>query len=386
MGNNSSQRAETKQFCRRTSVPASEASLLGRRPTNEDRHLIIQHLPKHPHCAMFAIFDGHNGDTCADFCSNNFPNSIDEHVKGGKVNRSAMTEIFLKVDEDFWHHIEAQPVDAGCTAVVAFYNRVRRYLSVANCGDARCVLSRKRTAIKMSIDHRPSVPSERQRIENAGVTVYDNRVDGVLAVSRAMGDHSFKRDHAKNKSKAKMPVTALPDFKSVDITDDDEFLILACDGLWDVMTDQEAVDYVWRRLKEEQMEDLSELRRDKKPKANNINANTVSVVVNNNNNNNSDEKSAENKQPAASNEHKNNQHNHHNHGSKDGFVNANRPYDPDNPVTSVGANPALSSFSNAVQRLVAKDIAQELGQAAINQGSTDNVTVLICFLNHVQVD
>jgi len=86
------------------------------------------------------------------------------------------------------------------------------------------------TAQALSVDHKPNSKDERQRIENAGgVVVWAGtwRVCGVLAVSRAFGDRPLKRY-----------VIATPDIKEENLKDDDEFLILASDGLWDVMSNQ----------------------------------------------------------------------------------------------------------------------------------------------------
>ena len=97
-------------------------------------------------------------------------------------------------------------------------------------------------AIPMSFDHKPKNPQERRRIEEAGGHVSSDRVDGDLAVSRALGDFSYK-DPKRNASKQK--VSPCPDIKIQPRSPDhDKFLILACDGIWDVMTNQEVVTFV----------------------------------------------------------------------------------------------------------------------------------------------
>ncbi|KAL8930688.1 MAG: hypothetical protein Q9208_000559 [Pyrenodesmia sp. 3 TL-2023] len=110
----------------------------------------------------------------------------------------------------------------------------QRVLYTANVGDARIVLCRNGKALRLSYDHKGSDENEGKRISNAGGLILNNRVNGVLAVTRALGD-SYMKDLVTGH-----PYTT----ETVIQPDIDEFLILACDGLWDVCSDQEAVDLV----------------------------------------------------------------------------------------------------------------------------------------------
>ncbi|KAF2462193.1 phosphatase 2C-like domain-containing protein [Lineolata rhizophorae] len=110
----------------------------------------------------------------------------------------------------------------------------QRVLYTANVGDARIVLCRNGRALRLSYDHKGSDENEGKRVANAGGLILNNRVNGVLAVTRALGDAYMKE-----------LVTGHPyTTETVIQPDQDEFLILACDGLWDVCSDQEAVDLV----------------------------------------------------------------------------------------------------------------------------------------------
>lgn len=129
---------------------------------------------------------------------------------------------------------------AGCTATVIMVTQT--HIICANAGDSRTVLSRGKVAVGLSEDHKPQNPQESERIEAAGGFVADNRVDGNLALSRALGDFEYKSNTQKKKEEQK--VTAEPDFTETPITDDCEFVILACDGIWDVKSNQQAVDFV----------------------------------------------------------------------------------------------------------------------------------------------
>uniref|UniRef100_T1JKV7 protein-serine/threonine phosphatase n=1 Tax=Strigamia maritima TaxID=126957 RepID=T1JKV7_STRMM len=136
--------------------------------------------------------------------------------------------------------------DSGCTAVVALLRNDE--LFVANAGDSRCVVCRNGKAIEMSRDHKPEDDLERNRIENAGGSVtLDGRVNGGLNLSRAIGDHSYKKNE-KLDAKEQM-ISALPDIRTLTIdSQQDEFMVVACDGIWNFMSSQSVIDFVRERL------------------------------------------------------------------------------------------------------------------------------------------
>ncbi|QCD87271.1 protein phosphatase [Vigna unguiculata] len=183
---------------------------------------------------LFAIFDGHSGQSVPDYL------------------KSHLFDIILK-EPNFW----TEPADAvkkaygitdstildksgelgrgGSTAVTAILINCQK-LVVANIGDSRAVLCKNGQAKQLSVDHEPSVESE--DIKNRGGFVSNfpgdvPRVDGQLAVSRAFGDKSLK-----------VHLSSEPHVMVEKIGDDAEFVILASDGLWKVMTNQEAVDAI----------------------------------------------------------------------------------------------------------------------------------------------
>lgn len=110
---------------------------------------------------------------------------------------------------------------------------LRRVLYTANAGDARAVLCRGGKAVRLTYDHKGADRQEAKRIQDAGGFVLNNRVNGVLAVTRSLGDSSMKDF-----------VVGAPYTSETVLSQNDEFLILACDGLWDVATDQKAVDLI----------------------------------------------------------------------------------------------------------------------------------------------
>lgn len=115
---------------------------------------------------------------------------------------------------------------------------------VANAGDCRAVLCRKGEAIDMSQDHRPIHPPERRRVEELGGYIEDGYLNGVLSITRALGDWDMKLPRG-----SPSPLIAEPEFRQMVLTEDDEFLIMGCDGIWDVMSSQHAVSLVRRGLR-----------------------------------------------------------------------------------------------------------------------------------------
>ncbi|KAI1896981.1 hypothetical protein AGOR_G00100510 [Albula goreensis] len=136
--------------------------------------------------------------------------------------------------------------DSGTTAVVALIRG--KQLIVANAGDSRCVVSERGKAVDMSYDHKPEDELELARIKNAGGKVtMDGRVNGGLNLSRAIGDHFYKRNKALPPEE--QMISALPDVKVLTLNEDHDFMVIACDGIWNVMSSQEVVDFVSKRIK-----------------------------------------------------------------------------------------------------------------------------------------
>lgn len=148
--------------------------------------------------------------------------------------------------------------NVGCAAVSALvFPAPRRRVIVANAGDSRCVLSRAGgQAVNLSFDHKPQEEAEKQRIEAAGGYVEEipthngartqYRVNGNLNLSRSLGDLSYKR--RRDLPPESQVISGSPDITETELTDDDEFLVLACDGVWDIMTSQSCVDFIRPKL------------------------------------------------------------------------------------------------------------------------------------------
>ncbi|CDH52660.1 pp2c-domain-containing protein [Lichtheimia corymbifera JMRC:FSU:9682] len=204
------------------------------RRTMEDAHSFVTDYLNVPRQGFFAIFDGHAGRATAEWCGNNFhrilAESLQQHV--GKPVPEILNLAFLEVDRQVNMN---EGKSSGCTAVVAFVEvkNEKRVLYTGNVGDARAVLCRNGKAVRLSYDHKGSDQQEAKRIMDLGGFMMNNRVNGVLAVTRSLGDCVMKEFVVGN------PYTT-----ETDLTPQDDFLILACDGLWDVCDDQDAVDLI----------------------------------------------------------------------------------------------------------------------------------------------
>lgn len=139
-------------------------------------------------------------------------------------------------------------LNAGCTAVVTL--KVGNKLITANAGDSRGVLCRRDgKAHQLSYDHKPMHPTELNRIVQAGGFVNEvGRINGNLNLSRSLGDLKYKQ--GKHLERHQHMITAEPDITVTEIEEGDRFFMLACDGVWDVMTCQQACDFVRLRLDE----------------------------------------------------------------------------------------------------------------------------------------
>lgn len=160
----------------------------------------------------------------------------------------ARTELKSYLKEYEGIYFEEDTMYAGCTACVALVTKFNE-LFVANAGDSRAVLSRKGTAIPMSFDHKPENDREIKRILLAGGEVLDGRVNGNLNLSRAIGDLEFK-NNKKLKPEDQL-VIAKPDVRSIMITPSDDFLIIGCDGIWETLSNEEMVNFLYKRIKGE---------------------------------------------------------------------------------------------------------------------------------------
>ncbi|KAL1540611.1 protein-serine/threonine phosphatase [Salvia divinorum] len=220
----------------------------GPKPSMEDLHICIDNLPQYL-CkvadipapgAFYGVFDGHGGIDAALFVREKLLKFIVEDSFFPVCLERAIKSAFLRTDYAFADD-SSLDISSGTTVLTAFISG--RKMIVANAGDCRAVLGKRGRAIEMSKDHKPNCKSEKIRIEKLGGAIYDGYLNGQLSVSRALGDW-----HMKKPKGSASPLSAEPELQEMLLSEDDEFLILGCDGLWEVMSSQCAVTMARKEL------------------------------------------------------------------------------------------------------------------------------------------
>jgi len=240
------------------------SSMQGWRIEMEDAHSAIIGIPDQKETvSWFAVFDGHAGSRVSAHCAHHLLDCIrtnddftctlqhehtlskDELLQGVE---KGILKGFLELDEKLRKIPEVASGEdkSGTTAVCSLITD--KYVIIANCGDSRGVFCVNGKPALATQDHKPTNEPERERIQKAGGSVYIQRVNGSLAVSRALGDFEYK--NVEGKGPTEQLVSPEPEvFIKERTPGEDEFLVLACDGVWDVMTNQDICDFIRSRLK-----------------------------------------------------------------------------------------------------------------------------------------
>ncbi|CAI0437776.1 unnamed protein product [Linum tenue] len=226
----------------------------GRRETMEDTHFLKPNFCNENFIHFFGIFDGHRGGAAAEFSAKALPGFLHHPATISNSPGDALIESFIKTDVAFRKELDSHRITRkntqkdwhpGCTAMASLI--VGNRLFVANAGDCRTVLCRAGNAFPLTKDHTASDPEERERVVNAGGEV-EWRVDtwrvgrAALQVTRSIGDDDLKP-----------AVTAEPEVTETNLTEEDEFLVMASDGLWDCVKNDDVVSIVRDTVKEPTM-------------------------------------------------------------------------------------------------------------------------------------
>ena len=236
------------------------SSMQGWRFEMEDAHCAYIGLPCDglKEWSFFAVFDGHAGAKVSAYCAeqllehictnDNFRSSI----KTPDVDRilesvsKGIVAGFLDLDDKMRSipEVLSGADKSGSTAIGALLSP--DHIFFANCGDSRAILCRDSQVILHTQDHKPFIPSEQERIQNAGGSVMIQRVNGSLAVSRAFGDFEYK--NVQGKGPCEQLVSAEPEILTEKRSGKDEFIVLASDGIWDVMSNEDIAAFVGNRM------------------------------------------------------------------------------------------------------------------------------------------
>ena len=234
------------------------SAMQGWRMEMEDAHVCKTNLA-YDGCSFFGVFDGHAGPKVSQYCSENLWDCIRQKIEAKKGPardqeptleniKDGFRDGFLYIDEKLkerppWSNGEDR---GGTTAITVMITP--KHIILGNCGDSRGLVVRSNKLEIATTDHKPYNQSERSRIEKAGGTVMMQRVNGSLAVSRALGDFDYKRSN--DLPATKQLVSPEPEVTVVDREPEkDQFLLLACDGIYDVMSNEQVIEFVLHHLK-----------------------------------------------------------------------------------------------------------------------------------------
>jgi len=226
---------------------------------NQDRGGIAFPYGDCPKTALFAVYDGHGqgGELVSQFALHEVQRRLERHPLFHKDLKQAFGDVFLAVDDALRQEPLIEPLFAGTTACVALLQD--KQLTIANVGDSRAVLARKRNdntweALDLTVDQNPDLPEEQRRIAQAGGYVSPSPGPGLsarvwldqsytqigLAMARSLGDHAV----------SPVGVIADPIVTTHEIGNDDDFMILASDGVWEFIDSEKAVQIVNENLLE----------------------------------------------------------------------------------------------------------------------------------------
>ena len=230
----------------RLSVESGSESCIGKRKTNEDSLVAVDDyrsaaVSSAAQLSFYGIYDGHGGSLVASKCAERVHPMLLEHPAFPYDAELVFTDVFARADAAVTSAADKSGSTALCCALLG------STLYVGNIGDSECVLGWRAGgrdsyhAALLSHKHNPSDPDEKRRIAELGGTVVFGRLFGTLAGSRGFGDAAYKQP-------GKEYVSVVPHVCVRDLDRTARFLVLACDGLWDAVTYDAAVEHVGRLL------------------------------------------------------------------------------------------------------------------------------------------
>jgi len=214
-----------------SSIRIGLASMQGFRNNMEDFNIVELNLSQHPNIGLFGILDGHNGTDAARWFSENLCKAVDNiptfTTDSIKQTLIALDEEYLKVTGN---------KTSGTTATFCLIEKIddipdkSHKVTICHIGDSRLYIGKYSSTeyVLTTEDHKPTIAAEKKRIIAAGGHVIMNRVDSMLAVSRALGDHFYKSN--KELPATSQKVIAIPDV-SISYVGKEDYLFLCCDGV-----------------------------------------------------------------------------------------------------------------------------------------------------------
>lgn len=207
------------------------AGIQGKRKYMEDKFFTI----KMDFDLLSCIFDGHGGSACSVYFNDNFYTKFMKNKYKYPNIKNAMLSTVKDMNQTFISKFKDK---SGSTINIFYLDLITKKCHNINLGDSRSIVGYKNGVKVISKDHKPHLKAEQKYIERKGGNVIDNRVQGILAMSRSVGDKDISKY-----------LNDTPNYYSIDITSDMIFFLHASDGLFDVMSNNEIYDFVTKRLK-----------------------------------------------------------------------------------------------------------------------------------------
>lgn len=202
------------------------------RPYMEDTFCCVDNFAGDVTCGLFGVFDGHGGKEVSEYLKERFPEELQSRIENENPSDlvSIIEETFEKIDKEVKMIDSEQCGSTACIAIVRMES-AHRVLYIANVGDTRALLSRNGVEERLSIDHRVSEKSEYDRVIQGGGIIMNDRVGGTLILTRAFGDYALKDSG----------VIVTPTIRKHFIRPFDRFVVIASDGVYDTMSDQDVI-------------------------------------------------------------------------------------------------------------------------------------------------
>lgn len=215
-------------------------SLKGGRPQNEDKHDIIINIhnkdTKKKDVNFYAVYDGHGGKNVSAYLSENLSQYFLDKRVAYPPKKQYIYSVFDLISGNLKKTDYATHMGSTALVVIHFKNNDGDFLNVFNVGDSRCVLCRDNFGLPLSVDHKPNWPAEQRRIELLGGIITSDGDDWRiknLSVSRAFGDFDTTPY-----------ITHRPEIFRYKLDKNDKFIVVACDGVWDVLSSQDVVNFI----------------------------------------------------------------------------------------------------------------------------------------------
>ena len=211
---------------------------------------------KNDYCYFFAVYDGHGGNGCSLYLKNNLHKNINEFSIKGIKTAIEITENNFLTSKAIDYNYDLLDTSGSCGVILLIK---KNKCIIANIGDSRLVMFKNKRVVFSTSDHKPNTYIEKHRIESQGGSVYQTTAampiyqngklieipwrvcPGGLSVSRTFGDIESKDERFGGK---KGVVVALPDVSEFELNDEYNFIVIGCDGIFDVLSNGEIIECI----------------------------------------------------------------------------------------------------------------------------------------------